>query len=227
VFTADPRVVSNARKLTAVSHEEMLQLADSGARVLQTRAVELAAAHDIDIHVRSSFTFEPGTRIRRQASSLEGERVSGIAHIGHDPLYTVSCQSPAMVSAAMAQRGLALGVIIHDDGKVRFTAPGAVSAQVAAAMAAMDLDVSVCEDLGSVSVVNAMVVNQSDVTATVLSALDTSGIHPRLITCMPNRVSCHVPAGDVVRAAQVLHDAFQLGGDEESSSRDGALERAA
>ena len=89
VFTADPRVVANARKLTAVSHEEMLQLADAGARILQTRAVELAAARNIDIHVRSSLTSEPGTWIRRQTSSFEGERVSGIAHIGHDPLYTV------------------------------------------------------------------------------------------------------------------------------------------
>ena len=105
VFTADPRVVTNARKLTAVSHEEMLQLADAGARVLQTRAVELAAARNIDVHVRSSFTFEPGTWIRRHTSSFEGERVSGIAHIGHDPLYTVSCQSPAMVSAAWPSAG--------------------------------------------------------------------------------------------------------------------------
>jgi aspartate kinase len=220
VFTADPRVVINARKLTAVSHEEMLQLADAGARVLQTRAVELAAARNIDVHVRSSFTFEPGTWIRRHTSSLEGERVSGIAHIGHDPLYTVSCQSPAMVSAALAQRGLAVGLIIHDDGNVRFTAPGTGSPQVMAAMAAMDLDVSVRDDLGSVSVVSAMVVNRSDVTATVLSALETSGIHAHLITCMPNRVSCHVLADDVGRAAQALHDAFQLhaGGESISAS---------
>ena len=218
VFTADPRVVTNARKLTAVSHEEMLQLADAGARVLQTRAVELAAAHNIDIHVRSSFTSEPGTWIRRQTCSLEGERVSGIAHLGHDPLYTVSCQSPAMVSAAMAQRGLSIGLIIHDDGKVRFTAPGTGPAQVMASMAAMDLDVSIRDDLGSVSVVSAMVANRSDVTATVLSALETSGIHAHLITCTPNRVSCHVLAGDVGRAAQVLHDAFQLHAGEESMS---------
>ena len=115
VFTADPRVVPDARKLTAVSHEEMLQLADAGARVLQTRAVELAAAHDIDIHVRSSFTSEPGTWIRRQTSALEDERISGIAHTGHDPVYTVSCPSPAMVTAAMAQRGLAIGLILHDE----------------------------------------------------------------------------------------------------------------
>jgi len=223
VFTADPRVVTNARKLAAVSHEEMLQLADAGARVLQTRAVELAAARNIDIHVRSSFTSEPGTWICRRTTSFESERVSGIAHIGHDPLYTVSCQSPAMVSAALAQRGLAVGLIIHDDGNVRFTAPGTGSAQVMAAVAAVDLDVSVRDDLGSVSVVSAMVVNRSDVTATVLSALETGGIPAHLITCMPNRVSCHVLADDVGRAAQALHDAFQLhAGEERISASSGA-----
>jgi aspartate kinase len=210
VFTADPRVVTNARKLSSVSHEEMLQLADAGARVLQTRAVELAAAHGIDIHVRSSFTSEPGTWIRRRMSSAECKRVSGIAHIGHDPLYTASCQSPTMISAAMAQRGLAIGLIIHDTGKLQFTVPGADSAQVTAAMAAMDLAVSIREDLGSVSVVSAMVGNRSDVTATVLSALDAAGIHAHLISCTPSRVSCHVPVGDVDKAVQVLHDAFEL-----------------
>ena len=224
VFTADPRVVPDARKLTAISHEEMLQLADGGARVLQARAVELAAAHDIDIHVRSSFTSEPGTWIRRQISALEDERIAGIAHTGHDPVYTVSCPSPAMVTAAMAQRGLAIGLILHDERSVRFTVPGVGCAQVTAAMAAMDLDVSVRDDLGSVSAVSSMVVNRSDITAIILSALENSGIHAQLITCTPNRVSCHVLAADVGRAAQVLHDAFQLHADDESISGSSATE---
>jgi len=224
VFTADPRVVPDARKLTAISHEEMLQLADAGARVLQARAVELAAAHDIDIHVRSSFTSEPGTWIRRQISALEDERIAGIAHTGHDPVYTVSCPSPAMVTAAMAQRGLAIGLILHDERSVRFTVPGVGCAQVTAAMAAMDLDVSVRDDLGSVSAVSSMVVNRSDITAIILSALENSGIHAQLITCTPNRVSCHVLAADVGRAAQVLHDAFQLHADDESISGSSATE---
>ena len=184
--------------------------------MLQTRAVELAAAHDIDIHVRSSFTSEPGTWIRRQASALEDERISGIAHTGHDPVYTVCCPSPALVTAAMTQRGLVIGLILHDQQDVRFTAPGVGCAQVTAAMTAMDLDVSVRDDLGSVSVVSSMLVNQSDITAIILSALENSGIHAQLITCMPNRVSCHVLAAEVGRAAQVLHDAFQLHADEES-----------
>ena len=223
VYTADPRVVTNARKLTAVSHQEMLQLAGAGARVLQTRAVELAAAHDIDIHVRSSFTSDPGTWIRRQTSSFEGERISGIAHIGHDPLYTVSSPSPATVSAAMAQRGLAIGLILHNEHNIQFTAPAAAPAQVTAAMTAMDLNVSVRDDLGSVSVITTMIVNQSDITATILSALETSDIHPHLITCTPNRISCHLPASDIDRAAQTLHDAFQLHTGEERSSREGDL----
>jgi aspartate kinase len=210
VFTADPRVVTGARKLSSVSHEEMLRLADAGARVMQARAVELAAAQGIDIHVRSGFTSEPGTWIRRCPPASERERISGIAHIGHDPLYTVSCQSPAMVSAAMARHGLAVGLIIHEDGKLWFTAPGTNPTQVTAAMAAMDLDLSVRDDLGSVSVVGAMVSNQPGVTATVLSALETSGIRAHLISCTPGRVSCHVPADDVDTAAQVLHNAFQL-----------------
>ena len=210
VFTADPRVVTGARKLTTVSHEEMLQLASAGARVLQTRAVELAAAHGIDIHVRSSFSTEPGTWIRRQHTALEGERISGIAHIGHDPLYTVRCPSPATITAAMAQRGLTTGLIICGRHTLQFTAPGAGPAQVTAAMTAMDLDTSVRDDLGSVSVISAMVTNQSDITATILSALETSGIHTHLITSTPNRITCHVHTSNVHRAAQTLHDAFQL-----------------
>jgi aspartate kinase len=208
VFTADPRVVTGARKLSLVSHEEMLRLADAGARVMQARAVELAAARGVDIHVRSSLTSEPGTWIRRHPRPAE--RISGIAHIGHDPMYTVSGQSPAVVSAAMARRNLAIGLIIHEDGKLRFTAPGTSPAQVTATMAALDLDLSVRDDLGSVSVVGAKGGNQPGVTATVLSALETSGIDAHLISCTPGRVCCHVAAGNVDAAAQALHNAFQL-----------------
>ena len=91
-------------------------------------------------------------------------------------------------------------------------------------MGALDRDVSARDDLGSVSVVNAMVVNRSDVTATVLSALETNGIHAQLITCTPNRVTCHVLAGDVGQAAQVLHDAFQLYADGERRPDSSATE---
>jgi aspartate kinase len=229
VYTADPRVVTNARKLTTISHQEMLQLAGAGAHVLQTRAVELAAARNIDIHVRSSFTPEPGTWIRRQTTAPENERICGIAHTSHDPLYTITCPSPATITAAitaaMAQRGLPAGLITHDGHNVRFTAPGTSPAQVTAAMTAAGLDISVRGDLGSVSVVTATAVSQPGITTTILSALETSSIHPHLITRTPNRITSHIPAADAGRAAQILHDAFQLHASQENSSREGDLER--
>jgi aspartate kinase len=207
VFTADPRMVTGARKLSSVSHEEMLRLAGAGARVMQTRAVELAAAHGIDIHVRSASTAEPGTWIRRRPPAPGRGLISGIAHIGHDPVYTVSGRSPAMVCSAMARHGLTTGPVVTGDGKLRFTAPGASPAQV---RAAVGLDLSVRDDLGSVSVVGAMVSDQPGVTATARSALETGGIRPVLISHTPGRVCCHVPVGDVDTAAQLLHDAFGL-----------------
>ncbi|MFC6064416.1 aspartate kinase [Streptomyces ochraceiscleroticus] len=210
VFTADPRVVPGAQKLDSLSHYEMLQLADAGARVLQTRAVELAAAHDIDIHVRSSFTCDAGTRVHRGKPMLEEARVCGVAHLHHDPLYTVTGVSSAAVSAALARRDMAIGSIICCEGEVQFTAPGTTPVRLVAALGAMDAGVAVRDELGSVSVVSMTGGNQPGTITTALSALERSGITVHLVACTPNRVSCHVPATDVDRAAQALHDAFGL-----------------
>jgi aspartate kinase len=210
VFTADPRIVPDARKLDSLSHNEMLQLADAGARVLQTRAVELAAAQGIDIHVRSSFTFEPGTWVHRGTPRLEEPRVCGVAHLHHDPLYTVTGVSPGMVSAVLARHGVAIGSIIRDTGAVWFTAPGTAPPRPVAALAAVDAEVAVRHELGSVSVVGAMVGDRSGITATALSALERNGIDVHLFGSTPNRLSCHVLASDVDRAARALHDTFGL-----------------
>jgi aspartate kinase len=212
VFTADPRVVPNARMLSSLTHDEMLHLADAGARVLQTRAVELAAAHGIDIHVRSSFTFEPGTWVRRRRPAFENHGVAGVAHIEHDPVYAVTGLSPAKVSAALGERSLPIGAITRDPGVVRFTAPATDSEVVIAMLAANGGEVAVHHELGSVSVVSAMVGDRAGMTAAVLSTLEHNGIDAHLVTGTPNRVTCHVPATSVRPAAQLLHDAFELGG---------------
>lgn len=210
VLTADPRVVPTARKLEWVSHDEMLQLSDAGAGVLQTRAVELAAAHGIDIHVRSSFTFEPGTWVRRDTPRPEETRVCGVAHIVHDPLYTVTGVSPAVVSAALAQRDVAIGSMVGDDGAVWFTAPGTAPGQLIAALAAVDAAVAVRDDVGSVSVVGATAATRSEIIATALSALERIDVGVQLVTRTPNRVSCHVLSSHVEFAARALHAAFWL-----------------
>jgi aspartate kinase len=210
VFTADPRLVPDARRLDRLGHEEMLQLAEAGAQVLQPRAVELAAAHDVDIHVRSTFTSECGTWIRKETPMFENTRITGVAHRRHDPVYTVGDVSPAMVSSALAGRGVPVGSIIRDDGRVRFTSPGTDTPDVVAALGDLGATVAVRGDLGSVSVVSTVVGNRPEITARILHTLERNGIDPHLVTSTPSRVSCHIPAGTVDQATRVLHDAFGL-----------------
>lgn len=210
VFTADPRLVPGARRLDRLDHEEMLQLAEAGAQVLQPRAVELAAAHGIDIHVRSTFTTESGTWIRKGRPMFENTRIAGVAHRRHDPVYTVGEVSPAVVSSALARRGVPVGSIIRDENRVRFTAPGTDTPDVTAALGDIGVAVAVRRELGSVSVISTAVGNRPEITARILSTLERNGIDPYLVTSAPGRVSCHIPAGAVDQAARVLHDAFDL-----------------
>jgi aspartate kinase len=210
VFTADPRLVPGARRLDRLGHEEMLQLAEAGAQVLQPRAVELAAAHDVDIHVRSTFTSESGTWIRKGSSMFENIRIAGVAHRRHDPVYTVGEVSPAMVSSALARRGVPVGSIIRDSDRLRFTAPGTDTPDVVAALGDVGVAVTVRGDLGSVSVVSTVVGNRPEITARILYSLERNGIDPSLVTSTPGRVSCHIPAAAVDQAARLLHDAFDL-----------------
>ena len=115
VFTADPRVVPDARRLTSVRHEEMLEMAEAGAGVLQPRSVELAQAHGVDIHLRSSFSTEPGTWIRREAAGFElagAAEVAGVAHRRQESLYTVDGIGAGTVAAALAERGIAIGAVL-------------------------------------------------------------------------------------------------------------------
>ncbi|WP_199511573.1 aspartate kinase [Nucisporomicrobium flavum] len=210
VFTADPRVVPGARQLDCLGHEEMLQLADAGAQVLQTRAVELAAAHEVDIHVRSTFTAAEGTWIRRGATVFEQARITGVAHRRRDPVYTVRDMTPATVSGALARRGAAVGSIIPDLGRLRFTAPGSEVPDVVAALADAGVAVDVRDDLGSVSVVCPAVGNRPEIGSRMLAALEGGGIRPQLVTSTPGRFSCHVEVDQVDRAAAVLHEEFGL-----------------
>ncbi|RZU52383.1 aspartate kinase [Krasilnikovia cinnamomea] len=210
VFTADPRVVPGARQLDSLGHEEMLQLAEAGAQVLQTRAVELAAAHQVDIHVRSTFTTTEGTWIRRVATVFEQARITGVAHRRRDPVYTVRGLSPATVSGALARRGSAVGSIIPDTDRLRFTAPGSEVPDVVAALADAGVSVDVRDDLGSVSVVCPAVGNRPEISARMLAALERGGIEPQLVTSTPGRVSAHVGMDLVDRAATLLHDEFGL-----------------
>jgi aspartate kinase len=208
VFTADPRLVPVARKLPAISRETMLQFAEAGAAVLQPRSVELAAAHDVDIHVRSSFTADVGTWILKEEPVFEAAPVAGVAHRERQTLYVVRDVSPAMITAALAQRTVAIGSMVRNGRDVHFTAPEADESAVVAALAGVDVGVS--NEFGSVSVVSTGIARRPDLTAQAMLALEREGVEPQMVTSAPSRVCFQIRTAAVHRAVQLLHDVFGL-----------------
>ncbi|MGQ0482897.1 MAG: aspartate kinase [Pseudonocardia sp.] len=229
VFTADPKVVPAARRLDTLRHDEMLEMAEAGAAVLQPRSVELAAAHGVHIHLRSSFTDGPGTWIRSGtigapdvgiAPGAESTWVTAVAHRNQDTLYSVPGVSPARVVGALAARGAAVGSLqpagCADRPEVRFTAPGVEPAEVVAALAGIGgtrigAEAHVRDDLGSVSVVATGIARRPAVTAAALAALEDAAIPCEFVTTTAGRLSVHVNAADVHEAVRVLHRLFVEG----------------
>ncbi len=114
VQTADPRVVPNARKLHAVSYEEMLELAAGGAKVLQLRSVELARGHDVKLHVRSSFSDANGTWIREEDERmLEKALISGVTHTTEERVYRVEDISAAKLFQALAEAAVNVDTVVQ------------------------------------------------------------------------------------------------------------------
>ncbi|MDT7661084.1 MAG: aspartate kinase [Pseudonocardiales bacterium] len=212
VFTADPRVVPDARPLTTIRHAEMLEMAEAGAGVLQPRSVELAVAHGIDIHLRSSFSDEQGTWIRRQEhDGLEGNApgdVAGIAHRRHESLYAVKDIDLSSVAAVLAGRGIAMGSVLPGIAGFRFTAPDAEPTEVTATLDAVGASVKVDEELGAVSVVSLGIARRPDIAVRALAALDEAGIEPRLVTTTPGRLCVLVDSTLVDDAVRLMHTTF-------------------
>jgi aspartate kinase len=211
VFTADPRVVPNARRIHELRHEEMLEMAEAGAGVLQPRSVELAAAHGVDIHLRSSFSTEQGTWIRRGGSAFENAEVAGVAHRREEPVYAAKGVTAAEVTMALAERGAAIGAILPAEHELRFSAPGVDTAEVAAAMDTLDTQLSTHLELGTVSVVSLGIARKPALVARALRTLAEAGIEPEFVTSTTGRVTVHLAAAQVDDAVRLLHDEFVSG----------------
>jgi aspartate kinase len=226
VYTADPRLVPDAGRRTSIRHEEMLELAEAGAAVLQPRAVELAIAHNIDIHLRSSFSTEEGTWIRRtrghgtesggtesggtESGGTEsgGSDIAGIAHRRHESLYTVKDLDIPELAAALAARGIPLGTLLPDTPGLRFTAPGTPTADVTAALDAAGASVRVDRELGSASVVSPGIARKPHITARTLAALHAAGIAPHLVHTTAARITVLVDTGALEDTVRLLHEEF-------------------
>jgi len=211
VFTADPRLVSSARKLGAVTYDEMLEMAASGARVLQLRSVEFARNHAVKLHVRSSFTGESGTWITEEDDRmLEKAMISGVTHTTEEDVYRVTGVGAARLFEALATASVNVDTIVQTGGEIVFSAPVEDRSDASATLDGLGVEWSARDDLGKVSVIGAGMKSHPGVAAKTFSTLDALGIVPEVVTTSPIKISCHIPTEHVGRAVEALHDAFEL-----------------
>jgi len=225
VYTADPRIVPDARKLHAVSYEEMLELSACGAKVLMLRSVEYARRHNVLVHVRSSFSGIEGTWVRKEDARMEQAIISGIAHDTSEAKVTILGVPDhpgvaARVFRPLADEGVNVDMIVQNasaDGRtdIFFTLPkedvpragrilDAVKEQVGAEGIETD------EDIAKISLVGAGMKTHPGVAADMFDALAGQGINIEIISTSSIRVSCVIRANEVDRAVKAIHDRFEL-----------------
>ena len=225
VFTADPRVVPNAHKILKISFEEMLELAASGGRVLALRSVEFARNFHVPVHVRSSFTWEPGTWVQEEDETMEQAVVSAISHDTSEVKVTITGVPDrpgvaARVFREVANRGINVDMIVQNtstDGltDISFTVPNyemkvalEVMQSVAPEVGARDSYAD--SGIGRVSLIGAGMKSHPGVTATMFETLAKEGINIEMISTSAIRISCVVRQEDVEKAVKALHEAFEL-----------------
>ncbi len=211
VYTADPRLVPDARKLHAVSHEEMLELAASGAKVLQVRSVEVARNHGVKLHVRSTFSSADGTWIREEDERmLEKALISGVTHTLEETLYRVEGTTPARLFAALAAAGVNVDTIVQTGPEIVFSAPADDRDAASEVLEALSVQWSARDDLGKVSVIGAGMKSHPGVAAKAFETLADEGIEPEVVTTSPIKIACHLRTDQVETAVAALHRAFEL-----------------
>jgi aspartate kinase len=227
VFSADPRIVPEARRLARVSFEEMLDIAASGGRVLALRSVEFARNHGVSLHVRSSFTWEPGTWVVKEDPSMEQAVVTAVTHDTSEAKVTVTGvpDQPGIAARlfrALADRAVNVDTIVqntslHGTTDISFTVPKtdlAVSLEVAQGLAP-DIgagEVMADDGIAKVSLVGAGMRSHPGVSATMFEVLATAEINIEMISTSSIRLSCVVRADRVEEAVRLLHQAFELSG---------------
>jgi aspartate kinase len=212
VYTADPRIVPQARKLHAVSYDEMLEMAASGAKVLQLRSVEFARNHGVKLHVRSAFSDDEGTWVREEDERmLEKAMISGVTHTREETLYWVEGVPAARLFDALAEASVNVDTIVQTGPEIVFSAPTQDHADAAAVLDGIGVTYRTRDDLARVSVVGAGMKSHPGIAAKTFTTLDGLGIQTQVVTTSPIKISCHVATEDVERAVQALHEAFELG----------------
>lgn len=233
VFSADPRIVSDAQKLDSVSYEEMLEMAACGSKVLMLRCVEYARRYNVPVHVRSSYTDKTGTMITGSMEDIPLEQaiLTGVAHDRSEAKVTVvgipdEPGYAAKVFRAVADAEINIDMVLQniskvDTGKtdITFTLPKLEGPRAVELLTKRQGEIGfsqvVYDDhIGKVSLVGAGMKSHPGVTATFCESLADAGINIDLISTSEIRISVLVKDTDLDEAVKVLHSAFDLGGDE-------------
>jgi aspartate kinase len=241
VFTADPRIVPNARRIEKITYEEMLELAACGAKVLMLRCVEYARRYKMPIHVRSSYSNKSGTLVTGSMEDLSVEQalITGVAHDRSEAKITIvgvpdepGQAARIFETVALAETNIDMIVqnvsTITTDGAgtgrftdISFTLP---KSDGAAAMAALTRvqdkvgfrDLLYDDHVGKVSLIGAGMRSHPGVAATFFAALADAGVNIEMISTSEIRVSVVCRDTDLDSAVRAVHEAFDLGGDEEA-----------
>ncbi len=229
VFTADPRVVPDARKIDLISYDEMLEMAATGARVLQLRSVEFGRNHGVAIHVRSSFNDHPGTIVKEADASMEQAIISGVTHDTSEAKITIRDvpDQPgvaAQVFSALAEANCNVDMIVQNVSEegatdISFTIPKEDLARAKRTVEAMVEHLgarawSVDESIAKVSLVGAGMKTHPGVAAQMFNALAEADVNIHMISTSSIRVSCVVSGEQAEQAVRALHASFGLADDE-------------
>jgi aspartate kinase len=225
VYSADPRIVPKAHKIDDISYEEMLEMAATGARVLQLRSVEFARNHGVVLHVRSSFNDNPGTIVREADATMEQAIISGVTHDTSEAKVTIRDVPDrpgvaADVFGRLADANVNVDMIIqnvseHGTTDISFTTPkdDLVRARQAVGRVVADLGArghTVDESVAKVSLVGAGMKTHPGVAAKMFRALADADVNLDMISTSSIRISCVIDAAQVGTAVRALHTAFGL-----------------
>jgi aspartate kinase len=226
VYTSDPRIISDARKMERISYDEMLEMASLGAKVLHGRAVEFAKKYDVPLVVRSSFNQSPGTLVTKEDGDMEKIVVTGLAHDKNQARITIMGvpDRPGIAAAvfkSVAESNINIDMIVQNvssadhatdisftvsksDGKKAFEITKHVSDKMGTQGVNMNSEVA------KVSIVGVGMQSHFGVAARMFETLSREGINIMMISTSEIKISCVIDEKDTEKAVRVLHDAFEL-----------------
>lgn len=226
VYTADPRVVEHASKLSEIAYEEMLELASSGSKVMQNRAVEFAQKFDVVFEVRSSFNNNQGTIVKEEAASMEAVVVSGVALDKNQAKVVVSDLpdhpgTAAELFNALADADISVDMIVQNIGRegkanMTFTVPRDAINRAEKTVEELFPDEAQgklfeASDIAKVSVVGVGMRTHTGVAAKLFAALAQAGVNIQLVSTSEIKIAVGIDPKEAEKATRIIHDAFELG----------------